>query len=107
MKGVREGELRERLLRPLLRELKDGARDQVVVGGLENLIQNLAKPFPRLQSLFQGYGGKTPEERKEILLEAIRFLKGIEGIAFVYFKESDVVRHPLVARIIKAYEEAE
>ncbi|RTI16957.1 ATP-dependent DNA helicase RecG, partial [Thermus scotoductus] len=75
MKGVREGELRERLLRPLLRELKDGARDQVVVGGLENLIQNLAKPFPRLQSLFQGYGGKTPEERKEILLEAIRFLK--------------------------------
>ncbi|GAA6742956.1 ATP-dependent DNA helicase RecG [Thermus antranikianii] len=75
MEGVREGELRERLLRPILRELKDGARDQVVVGGLENLIQNLAKPFPRLQSLFQGYGGKTPEERKEILLEAIRFLK--------------------------------
>ncbi len=75
MKGVREGELRERLLRPLLRELKDGARDQVVVGGLENLIQNLAKPFPRLQTLFQGYGEKTPEERKEILLEAIRFLK--------------------------------
>ncbi|GAA6753182.1 ATP-dependent DNA helicase RecG [Thermus antranikianii] len=72
---MREGELRERLLRPILRELKDGARDQVVVGGLENLIQNLAKPFPRLQSLFQGYGGKTPEERKEILLEAIRFLK--------------------------------
>ncbi|MFN4232193.1 ATP-dependent DNA helicase RecG [Thermus sp.] len=75
MEGVREGELRERLLRPILRELKDGARDQVVVGGLENLIQNLAKPFPRLQSLFQGYGGKTPAERREILLEAIRFLK--------------------------------
>lgn len=75
MEGVREGELRERLLRPILRELKDGAKDQVVVGGLENLVQNLAKPFPRLQSLFQGYGEKTPEERKEILTEAIRFLE--------------------------------
>ncbi|WP_105316658.1 ATP-dependent DNA helicase RecG [Thermus tenuipuniceus] len=79
MEGVREGELRERLFRPILRELKDGARDQVVVGGLETLIQNLAKPFPHLQRLFQGYGGKTPEERKEILMEAIRFLK--DGLA--------------------------
>lgn len=48
-----------------------------------------------------------PKHQKSGLVEAIRILKGIEGIAFVYFKESDVVRHPLVARIIKAYEEAE
>ncbi|WP_038056295.1 ATP-dependent DNA helicase RecG [Thermus amyloliquefaciens] len=75
MEGVREGELRERLFRPILRELRDGARDQVVVGGLESLIQNLAKPFPQLQRLFQGYGGKTPEERKKVLMEALRFLK--------------------------------
>lgn len=76
MGSVREGELRERLLRPLLRELQDGARDQVVVGGLEGLIQNLARPFPRLQELFRGYGAKSPEERLPVLREAIRFLEG-------------------------------
>jgi phosphate starvation-inducible PhoH-like protein len=31
-------------------------------------------------------------------------LRDIEGIDFVYFGEADVVRHPLVARIVKAYE---
>lgn len=35
-----------------------------------------------------------------------RILKDIDGIGFLYFKESDVVRHPLVASIIKAYESA-
>ncbi len=48
-----------------------------------------------------------PKHQKSGLIEATRILKGIEGIAFIYFRESDVVRHPLVARIIKAYEEAE
>ena len=48
-----------------------------------------------------------PKHQKSGLVEAVRILKGIEGIAFVFFKESDVVRHPLVARIIKAYEQAE
>jgi phosphate starvation-inducible protein PhoH and related proteins len=38
------------------------------------------------------------------LEEARRLLGGIEGIEFVKFDETDVVRHPLVARIVKAYE---
>ncbi|MEM7606837.1 MAG: PhoH family protein [Myxococcota bacterium] len=38
------------------------------------------------------------------LRDAERLLKNIEGIAFCYFTESDVVRHPLVQRIIKAYD---
>lgn len=33
-----------------------------------------------------------------------QILKNIEGIKFLYFTESDVVRHPLVASIIKAYD---
>jgi len=37
------------------------------------------------------------------LVEAERILKGIGGIAFNYFTAADVVRHPLVARIIEAY----
>ncbi len=37
--------------------------------------------------------------------EAKRILKNIDGINFVYFTESDVVRHPLVGKIIRAYDE--
>jgi len=40
------------------------------------------------------------------LMEARRILEGIEGIALVQFRDSDVVRHPLVARIVKAYDGA-
>ncbi|MEW6007603.1 MAG: phosphate starvation-inducible protein PhoH, partial [bacterium] len=32
-------------------------------------------------------------------------LKGVSGIGFSYLDKSDVVRHPLVSKIIKAYEE--
>ena len=38
------------------------------------------------------------------LVEAKQLLKDVEGISFVYFTERDVVRHPLVQNIIKAYE---
>ena len=38
------------------------------------------------------------------LADAERLLKGVKGVAFNYFTASDVVRHPLVARIIEAYE---
>ncbi len=48
-----------------------------------------------------------PRREQSGLVEAIRVLQGIEGISFVWFKEEDVVRHPIVAKIIKAYEEFE
>ena len=38
------------------------------------------------------------------LRDALRILKGVEGISFSFFDGEDVVRHPLVKRIIKAYE---
>lgn len=40
------------------------------------------------------------------LVEARRLLRGIPGIEFCHFSEVDVVRHPLVAAIIKAYDRA-
>jgi phosphate starvation-inducible protein PhoH and related proteins len=46
-----------------------------------------------------------PDTRKSGLIEAIDVVGKIEGISFVYFDERDVVRHSLVQRIIKAYEE--
>ncbi len=41
------------------------------------------------------------------LSEAERILKGVKGTSFNYFTAKDVVRHPLVARIIEAYESDE
>ena len=38
------------------------------------------------------------------LAEAERILKGVKGVTFNYFTSKDVVRHPLVGRIIEAYE---
>jgi len=38
------------------------------------------------------------------LVEVRGILRGVKGIKFVYFTEKDVVRHPLVQKIIKAYE---
>lgn len=41
------------------------------------------------------------------LADAERILKGVRGVTFNYFTSKDVVRHPLVARIIEAYESDE
>jgi len=43
--------------------------------------------------------------QKSGLIEARRILDGVRGIAFTQFGAQDVVRHPLVARIIDAYDE--
>ena len=40
------------------------------------------------------------------LIDAVRVLKDVRGIAFTQFSSADVVRHPLVARIVDAYESA-
>lgn len=44
------------------------------------------------------------EGKRSGLLEAEKILKGIPGISFCYFDQTDVVRHELVAEILKAYE---
>jgi phosphate starvation-inducible PhoH-like protein len=48
-----------------------------------------------------------PENKQSGLIEIQTVLKGVKGIEFVYFTEKDVVRHPLVQEIIKAYERSE
>ena len=47
-----------------------------------------------------------PRGHKSGLLEASRILGEVRGIAFTHFLKEDVVRHPLVARIVEAYEKA-
>jgi phosphate starvation-inducible PhoH-like protein len=62
-----------------------------------------------------GYGSKAvitgdvtqvdlPSGRPSGLLEVQKVLKGVEGIEFVHFSEVDVVRHPLVQEVVRAYE---
>ncbi len=62
-----------------------------------------------------GYGSKAvitgdvtqvdlPSGRASGLLEVQKVLRGIEGIAFCSFSEVDVVRHPLVQEVVRAYD---
>ncbi len=47
-----------------------------------------------------------PRGQRSGLLDAVRILEQVQGIAFAQFTSADVVRHPLVARIVDAYEKA-
>ncbi len=47
-----------------------------------------------------------PKGVKSGLVRSEEILKSVKGLTFVYLEQSDVVRHPLVARIITAYEKA-
>ncbi len=46
------------------------------------------------------------KSQKSGLVDAIQVLKEVRGVAFSHFTSEDVVRHPLVARIVDAYETA-
>jgi phosphate starvation-inducible PhoH-like protein len=48
-----------------------------------------------------------PEDQLSGLIHAERIIHGIAGIAWVRLEKSDIVRHPLVRRIVEAYEVAE
>jgi len=45
-----------------------------------------------------------PKSAKSGLVDAQRVLKRVKGVAFTTFTAADVVRHPLVARIVQAYD---
>ncbi|MEO7940621.1 MAG: PhoH family protein [Burkholderiaceae bacterium] len=45
-----------------------------------------------------------PKHQKSGLKDAVEVLRGVDGVHFTFFESRDVVRHPLVARIVNAYE---
>jgi len=45
-----------------------------------------------------------PRQQRSGLRHAIEVLRGVQGVAFTFFNALDVVRHPLVQRIVQAYE---
>ncbi|HWU76376.1 MAG TPA: PhoH family protein [Rhodanobacter sp.] len=48
-----------------------------------------------------------PRQTRSGLRQAIEVLRGVSGISFTFFTSRDVVRHPLVAKIVRAYESFE
>ena len=48
-----------------------------------------------------------PKHISSGLRDAIEVLNGVDGVSFTFFESRDVVRHPLVARIVNAYERRE
>lgn len=77
--------------------------------------QNTTKEQMKMFLTRLGFGSKAvitgdvtqidlPKKRMSGLRDALRILDGVEGISFSFFKGDDVVRHPLVKRIIRAYE---
>jgi phosphate starvation-inducible PhoH-like protein len=62
-----------------------------------------------------GYGSKAvvtgdvtqvdlPSGRSSGLIEVQKVLRGVEGVSFCFFSEIDVVRHPLVQEVVRAYD---
>jgi phosphate starvation-inducible PhoH-like protein len=62
-----------------------------------------------------GYGSKAvvtgdvtqvdlPSGRGSGLIEVQKVLRGVDGVSFCYFSEVDVVRHPLVQEVVRAYD---
>ncbi|MCV6604763.1 MAG: PhoH family protein, partial [Porticoccaceae bacterium] len=45
-----------------------------------------------------------PRGTRSGLVHVCDVLDGVDGISFTYFQAKDVVRHPLVARIVEAYD---
>ncbi len=46
-----------------------------------------------------------PKQTRSGLVDAVHRLRDVEGIALVYLDENDIVRHPLVQRVLRAYED--
>ncbi len=80
--------------------------------------QNTTREQMKMLLTRSGFGSKVvvtadvtqidlPDPRKSGVLQAIKILQAIHEIAIVQFSDKDVVRHPLVQKIIKAYQKAE
>ncbi len=77
--------------------------------------QNATKEQMKMFLTRMGFGSKVivtgdvtqidlPKGTRSGLIDALHVLKGVEGIAFCELNDTDVVRHPLVRRIVNAYD---
>ena len=61
------------------------------------------KPFYRIDGNCRVWRSEFSREVSARLDEAAKILNNVKGIAFTHFESEDVVRHPLVQRIVNAY----
>ena len=74
-------ELRQRLRRPIERELAAGCHDDVVVGGLERLLESVGKPFADIRALLAGYRSWGVAERQAALQQVLALIDEAESNA--------------------------
>jgi phosphate starvation-inducible PhoH-like protein len=78
--------------------------------------QNTSVPQMKMFLTRMGHGSKIivtgdvtqvdlPKQTRSGLTDAIQRLRDIHGIAIIYLSEHDIVRHPLVQQVVRAYEE--
>ena len=78
--------------------------------------QNTTVPQMKMFLTRMGHGSKIivtgditqvdlPKQTRSGLTDAVHRLKAVERIAVVYLSEHDIVRHPLVQKIVAAYED--
>ena len=86
----------------------------VILDEAQNATVNQLKMFLTrmgVNSRFMMTGDVTqidlPNKRNSGLVQAIRILRGIEGISIIDFDEQDIVRHRLVKDIVKAYDKSD
>ena len=48
-----------------------------------------------------------PDKRESGLIKGINLVRDIKGVSCIFFKNEDIVRHPLVSKIVRAFETAE
>ena len=48
-----------------------------------------------------------PDKRESGLIKGINLVRNIKGVSCIFFKNEDIVRHPLVSKIVRAFETAE
>ncbi|MFZ9887486.1 MAG: PhoH family protein [Myxococcota bacterium] len=80
--------------------------------------QNTTREQMRMFLTRLGFGSKMvingdatqvdlPDGRRSGLIDAVQVLEGVEGVAVCRLTDQDVVRHPLVRRVVRAYEDDE
>ena len=80
-----------------------GQARQDLQQGFQGALDVFGQSLPAQVQAFQGGNVGAQEQLLSGLIQAVDVLKDVKGIGFVELDEKDVVRHPLVKDIIKAY----
>ena len=120
--GFLPGDLKDKL-DPYLQPLYDALRDMIPAKRLddfmaEGIVQIAPLAYMRMFLTRMGCDAKfivtgdasqidLPDRKESGLMRGINLVKDIKGVSCIFFRPEDIVRHPLVSKIVKAFETAE